>query len=264
VTLRERICRCGHEEARHQLDGDGKRAVCLHGCGCLKFHGGRARGRKLVSPQMSELEEVRRAGYAFVDAIHTMLLWNMVHPPRTIIYPPSHAAGEVKAASRRAAPATEAAGQNGAMNPCERAALTALVQRHPKPSTRAQIALLSGYSQTSGGFGQALASLRRRDFLGDSSGAYEVTPTGIAAAGEVKPIPSGSERVQFWSEKLGPCAGAILNALSAAYPKSIDRERLAAHTGYSPTSGGFGQALAKLRTLGLVEDMCASKELMED
>jgi len=263
VILRERICRCGHEEARHQLDG-GKRTVCLHGCGCSKFHGGRARGRKLVSPPMGGLEEVRRTGYAFVDAIHTVLLWEMAHPPRTVTYPPSHAVGEVKAAGRRAAPATEVAGQNGAMNPCERAILTALVQRHPKPSTRAQIALLSGYSQTSGGFGQALASLRRRGFLGDSGGAYEVTPTGIAAAGEVEPIPSRLERVQFWSERLGPCAGAILNALYAAYPGSIGRETLAARTGYSPTSGGFGQALAKLRTLGLVEDMCASKELMED
>lgn len=56
----------------------------------------------------------------------------------------------------------------------------------------------------------------------------------------------------------------VLAALADEYPEEVEREALASRTGYSARSGSFASALAKLRTLELVDGLRASKSLMED
>jgi DNA helicase HerA-like ATPase len=50
--------------------------------------------------------------------------------------------------------------------------------------------------------------------------------------------------------------------LAAAYPDELSKEELAERTGYSLTSSSFGNALGKLRSLGLVVGFRASPDLV--
>lgn len=164
----------------------------------------------------------------------------------------------------RKAPASGSANGSTALTPCARAVLVALLQRRPRTTTRAQAALIAGYSQTSGGFAGALAQLRGQDLIIGPADMLESTEAGARIAGHVPQLPTGDARIRYWCERVSPCAAAILESLTLAYPAQVDRAELAERTGYSPTSGGFAGALAELRTLGLVDGFNASVELMED
>jgi len=152
------------------------------------------------------------------------------------------------------------------LSKAERAILVALVQRHPKPSSNAQLAVLSGYSPTSGGFFSALAGLRQRLYMEGVGSGNRVTPQGIAAADDVPPIPSGADRLAYWIKELPKAEGVILGIIAGAYPDAVSKDFLCKQTGYSPTSGGFFSALAKLRKLELIErgELRASDDLMGD
>jgi hypothetical protein len=149
------------------------------------------------------------------------------------------------------------------LSPRDLAILQAIVQRHPRPSSRRQIALITGYSGNSGNFNSGLAVLRRYGFIDGEASALAPTHEGIRAAGPVPRMPKGAELIEYWSQKLGPCAQAMLQHFAGAYPKPVDRDELANLTGYSAKSGNFNSALARLRTLGLVRGFAATSELME-
>lgn len=140
--------------------------------------------------------------------------------------------------------------------------LAVLVQRNA-PTSRAQLAILSGYSGTSGGFNASLARLRANAWMHGPSDGLVVTDAGRAVAPAVDPLPTGFELLNFWCEKVGPCAATILCAFRNAYPNEVPRAELAERTGYSGTSGGFNAALAVLRTLDLAVGFRASKELID-
>jgi hypothetical protein len=162
--------------------------------------------------------------------------------------------------SKRVSP-TNGAGPH--LSKCARAILTVLAQ-HGKEMSRRRIAVASGYSETSGGFGSALALLRAESLVCNyGSGHVGITDRGLQLLGPFEELPSGSALLEHWCERVGPCGTAVLQCLAAEYPKPVDRETLADVTGYSVTSGGFGSALAELRALGLVDGLKASDELME-
>lgn len=54
-------------------------------------------------------------------------------------------------------------------------------------------------------------------------------------------------------QPLGRCEKAILETLVPIYPNSMSREEVGQQTNYSSTSGGFSNAISKLKTLGLIE-----------
>lgn len=138
-----------------------------------------------------------------------------------------------------------------ALDRCQRAILTVLVQQR-KALPKARLALMAGYSPSSGGFNNALSKLRS---AGRIEGRGETSPTsrGIKAAGRVPPLPHGSELLEYWLRhpRLDKCSRAIVSALRTKRG-AVGKEELAGLTGYSPNSGGFNNALSKLRTLGLV------------
>jgi len=166
-----------------------------------------------------------------------------------------HKRARKTAASASTAPST--------LGRCERAILAVMVQRQPNSTSRQQAAVLSGYSIDSGGFAQALAKLRREEMVLGGASAMVATDKGRLHAGNVASLPRGGELLDYWSDRLGPCAGAILQVLATAWPKEVDRHKLAETTGYSAESGGFAQALAKLRTLELISGFRATDALME-
>lgn len=163
--------------------------------------------------------------------------------------------------ARKTAPTTN--GASATLGKCERAILAVMVQRQPSSTSRQQAAILSGYSIDSGGFAQALAALRREEMIHGGAAAMVATDKGRLHAGNVASLPRGGDLLDYWSNRLGPCAGAILQVLATAWPREVERHKLAETTGYSAESGGFAQALAKLRTLELISGFRATDALME-
>ncbi len=160
--------------------------------------------------------------------------------------------------------------QHSSLGACERAILTVLAQRKDsgkKNTTRSQAGLLAGYAPKGGSFGNALSRLRTNSLIQGKKDDLEITAAGLNELGDFEKIPSsGSELHQYWISKVGKCEGAILKAVIDLYPNPIERSNFFQYTGYEPTGGSFGNALSRLRTLGLVEgskEISAAPELFE-
>jgi uncharacterized protein len=139
------------------------------------------------------------------------------------------------------------------LSKAERLIITAAVQRHPKPSSRAQLALLSGYSIKSSSFANALGGLRSKGLISGAGDNNIVTGDGIGAVGEVAPLPTGMELVGYWCSKLSKAEREILMAVAEHPLRGLTKEEISTATGYSIRSSSFANALGKLRTLELVE-----------
>lgn len=139
---------------------------------------------------------------------------------------------------------------DGALGKCERAILTALAQ-YPDGRTLAQIAVLTGYSVGSGGFNNSLAKLRTNEFI-TRGGDPKITKAGLGELGDFNPLPTGRDLLNYWLPKLGKCEREIVGFLAQSYPGMLTSFEIAEATGYSPESGGFNNALSRLRTLELI------------
>lgn len=159
--------------------------------------------------------------------------------------------------------------RDGSISRCAKACLVVLVQRAPRTTTRAQLAVWAQYSPDSGGYAGALAQLRDAGYIEGPPDTLVVTEAGRRAAGRVPPLPPRGERAGFWLQRLrsydgGKCASAVLDVVVKAYPRTLDREEIARLAGYSADSGGYAGALALLRNLELIDGFRASRALMED
>jgi hypothetical protein len=149
-------------------------------------------------------------------------------------------------------PAIEHGGESeGAkLGRAERAILTVLAQHGGR--TTVQVALLTGYSHKSGGFRNALSSLRSSGLI-TGRGTVEVTAAGVTALGAWEPLPQGAALLEWWYRQLGRAERLILGELVLAWPSALPVDQIAARTGYSATSGGFRNALSRLRSLQLAD-----------
>ncbi len=146
----------------------------------------------------------------------------------------------------------------------ERRVLTVLAQHGPCDAGR--LALLAGYTY-SGGFRNALSSLRTSGLIeGANTGTMSITDAGMNE-GPFDPLPSGAELREHWLRFSGFGAGErkVLQAL-LDHPRGLDAPGLCAITGYE-YSGGFRNYLSTLRTAGVLvgrntETMRASAELL--
>jgi len=152
------------------------------------------------------------------------------------------------AQERPAAPAPEYNGEK--LGQCEQKILNVLGQ-FDQGRTKNQIAMLSGYSSTSGGFNNSLSKLRTKGLI-EGAPIIRATPDGKALA-EYEPLPTGPGLLAHWVNKVGQCGGKILEVLHATGGLGMSKDDIAAAAGYSPTSGGFNNSLSKLRTLELIE-----------
>lgn len=137
------------------------------------------------------------------------------------------------------------------LSKAERMILSVLAQ-FPDGRSRSQLAMLSGYSSKSGGFNNALARLRVSNLI-NRGDPIKATGEGFAAIdGLYEPLPTGRALIEHWNSKLGKAERMILGVVLDAWPNPLDRETVAERTGYSSGSGGFNNALARLRTLELI------------
>jgi len=179
-----------------------------------------------------------------LDAIGEQLTTPAAHTPAAA--PPDPPVAAVRAPITRL---ERTAAGNGALPKAQRAILSVLAQ-HGRRST-VQVALLTGYSSKSGGFRNTLSSLRSAELI-EGRGDVEITQTGLQALGPYEPLPVGEQLVQWWKrEQLGKAESAILDVLVEHWPDAVPVEVIAEATGYSATSGGFRNALSRLRSLQL-------------
>jgi hypothetical protein len=130
--------------------------------------------------------------------------------------------------------------------------LTALAQ-YPGGRSKVQVAVLTGYAATGGGFNNYLGALRSRGLIQGEGDRLTITEGGIQAIGSWEPLPAGPELIDYWRGRLGKAERLILETLAQVYPESPTKEGVAAKAGYEANGGGFKNALGRLRTLELVQ-----------
>jgi len=150
----------------------------------------------------------------------------------------------------------------------ERAVLTALAQLQPRPLSKRQLALTSGYSPKSSTMRNILSSCRTAAFITDlGDGSIAITTEGLGAVGGVEPLDADARRL-LWISKLGAGPRAFMEALIEAWPNALSRDQLEERTGYSQGSSTFRNNLSALRAPELVvvagDMVTASDELFPD
>jgi len=134
----------------------------------------------------------------------------------------------------------------------ERRILTALA-RYPQGRSKVQVAVLTGYAATGGGFNNYLGALRSRRLIEGDGDRLMITETGIQSLGSWEPLPTGPNLIDHWRGRLGKAERLILETLTQVYPDALSKEEVAAKAGYEPNGGGFNNALGRLRTLEVVQ-----------
>lgn len=178
--------------------------------------------------------------------------------PTRAVYPSKHA-DRVPIAPRGAKPGDPELGGG------ERKILTALAQ-YPGGRTKQQVAILTGYSHKGGGFGNYISSLRTRGYLAGDAGALRITDAGVTALGSFEPLPTGRALFDHWLGQLGKAEREILRVVYEEHPHARPKDYIASKAGYQPNTGGFNNALSRLRTLELIEGRAkikASDSLVE-
>ncbi len=161
---------------------------------------------------------------------------------------PAHKSAHKVAPIRESATGTQ---QIPALGKCERAILQALYWLRDETATPAKVGFYANYSANSGGFNNSLGKLRS---AGLAQG-WSITDAGASLAESmgVNPKPTGQELREWLRRKLGKAENAILDALFAAYPSRLTAIELGQASGYSSNSGGFNNALGRLRTIEAAE-----------
>lgn len=138
------------------------------------------------------------------------------------------------------------------LSKAERALLTVLAQRHPKPVTRVQLGLFSDYSPKSSTFQNAMSSLRTGGYATGGGDDNRITEAGADAIGPVPAPLEGRSLLEQWLAKLGKAERTLLEIIYNAYPVGVPKAELSEKSGYSQNSSTFQNAVSRLRTLGLI------------
>lgn len=133
----------------------------------------------------------------------------------------------------------------------ERAILTAFYWLRDEAVTPAKVGFYARYSASSGGFNNALGKLRSAGLLQ----GWTITAEGIAAAEAIgaESKPTGATLREYLRRRLGKAENAILDALIESHPNRLTSAELGEASGYSSNSGGFNNALGRLRSIEAAE-----------
>lgn len=166
--------------------------------------------------------------------------------------------------ARHTTPNAGFAGPGLAVPKAQRAVLSALAPYDPRPRSKRQVAMLTGYSGKGGGFNNALSALRTAGFISGTGDAIGITTEGIAALGEYTPLPTGQALLNHWLDQLARAPRLILESLAGAWPEALSKDEVAARCDYEPAGGGFNNALSRLRTLELITGSGAALRAADD
>lgn len=161
-----------------------------------------------------------------------------------------------KAAAQPRTPPKNPQVETGAtpMGKCGRAIISFLAGYVDREWSKAQVAVVTGYSVSSGGFNNALADLNTRGMI-IRGPKLKVNPDALGAIGavigEIEPM---EYSLETFKANLGKCEREIYEVLLESPTVTYTKEALASATpsNYSPTSGGFNNSLSRLTTLELI------------
>lgn len=217
--------------------------------------------QKRLDPAFNALGEIARG---IQDAIAKTRLPAQRQMPTSMTRTGARGGVAPAAATSRPAPRARAGtGVGDRLARGERKILTALAQ-YPDGRTKVQVALLTAYAHSGGGFCNYLGGLRSKGWLNGSGDLLRITDAGLAALGSYESLPSGPDRQAHWLRQLRKAERLILATLIEAYPLAVSKEDVAERAGYEASGGGFNNALGRLRTLELVKgrgELTASEEL---
>lgn len=136
---------------------------------------------------------------------------------------------------------------------CAQAILEFLASYPNRWWSKAQAGIATGYSPSSGGFNNALSELNSKELISRQDGKLRIRT-------EATPyLPKGFTPQRYsihtFKNKLAKCEREIYEALLEQPNRLFSKPDLASYTptNYSPTSGGFNNALSTLSTLELIE-----------
>jgi hypothetical protein len=221
-----------------------------------------------LSATAHALAEVGTELGAMADALlQALARASSMQPPPDRMSPPLSAERPTVPRLRSVRPAASSIEEREPKLPlAERKILTALAQ-YPRGRTKQQVALLTGYAVTGGGFNNALGALRSKGWIAGQKEHLQLTNAGRDALGAWEPLPTGRALADHWIAHLPKAERSILEVLLEAYPGSLTKQETATVAGYEPTGGGFNNALGRLRTLELIEgrsELRASETFFED
>ena len=208
----------------------------------------------VISPDMvaslaSAVEQVEKASGAITTALALVRKAPPVRPaaPTTVRMRP------LPMTRISIAPALENSALTGPENKILRA-LSELLSIGKEQPTKNMVAAWAGYSPVGGAFGNPIGALRSKGLIDyPQAGVVSLTEAGVAAA----PPCSAPDQEEIWRRIERTCTGPeqkILRALlDNAGQDEISKEDLAAHAGYSPIGGAFGNPIGALRTKGLLD-----------
>ncbi len=185
-----------------------------------------------------ELQGIRKA----IDvAQQTIAAWSALHKhrlgaaqniTRNIPAPATLIRSPVPVAPRQAVAHRTPASGNGQdrLGSGELKVLTAIAQ-HPEGVTREQLTQLTGYRRSTRD--TYIQRLGQRGLLEVLGAAIVVTQAGVDALGDFEPLPTGDQLRAHWLERLPKGEREILEAVTRAYPKAVDRDRITEATGYA-------------------------------
>lgn len=109
------------------------------------------------------------------------------------------------------------------------------IARYDEGMTTEHLAIVTGYKQTSRRV--YLQKLLAYGHIRKDGDHYVATEDGISALGDsFERLPTGSELLQYWLQKLPEGEKKVLNAFVSAYPNTLTREDIQNETGYKATS----------------------------
>lgn len=160
------------------------------------------------------------------------------------------------ASSRTSAPSVSEPGDAPKLKAGARRMLSALAWFHPRPLTRAQLAMLVDISPISGTVSDYLSALRLNGLITEADGGVSLSGEGLASVGDevnAQP-PTTTELVEMWGRKVKAGARKMLQALVDEYPRPFSRAELAQIAEVSAISGTVSDYLSMLRRAGLLDE----------
>lgn len=151
-------------------------------------------------------------------------------------------------------PSAPVATEGKAFGKCERAILKFLAMRQDAMFSKIQIGAMTMYSPGSGGFNNSLSVLSQAGLIVRAGDRIGLNPEAVKEVREIlghdylAPEPNA---ILGWLSKLGKCERIVFDLVKEG--GKFSKSDIGDATGYSPTSGGFNNALSHLCTLGLIQ-----------
>jgi hypothetical protein len=132
--------------------------------------------------------------------------------------------------------------------------ILAFLAPYDRAFTKAQVAIVIGYSPGTGGFNNSLGELRSRSLIlpGSALRANRSNMADIIAA--IGPVKKAKYDISAFKDKLGKCEREIYEVLLRHPKDHFSKARLATFTEsrYQPDTGGFNNSLGRLNTLEII------------